>query len=113
MRFRDVESLLNDSMEVTVEDDRTHGQQRFVTVGVDAIRRTVVVRYTNCTDEIRLLSARRVTRRSKGTMKKEYDSARKDEDRESKIRENSYRHPTSTETFCRRSAVAPRGNPGR
>jgi len=48
-------------MAVTIEDTR-HGEQRFVTVGSDIIGRILVVVYAYSNEEeIRLISARKVT----------------------------------------------------
>ena len=59
--FSDAESVLFDPVGVTVEDPSSRNEQRFVTMGMDALGRVLVVVYTYRNDSIRLISARRVT----------------------------------------------------
>jgi uncharacterized DUF497 family protein len=55
----EVESVLYDPMALTIED-RDHGEQRFVTLGADALGRLLVVTYTwRDGTTIRLISARK------------------------------------------------------
>jgi uncharacterized DUF497 family protein len=44
--FSDAESVLFDPMALTREDEGLHGEQRFVTIGRDALDRVAVVVYT-------------------------------------------------------------------
>ena len=44
IEFSDAATVLDDPMAVTIEDTR-HGEQRFITVGVDIIGRILVVVY--------------------------------------------------------------------
>ena len=48
-------------MALTGEDERAEGEQRFVSIGMDALSRFLVVVYTCRGDNIRLISARRAT----------------------------------------------------
>ena len=48
-------------MAVTQEDEGWHGEQRFVTIGRDALDRVTVVVYTYRGEGIRLISARLAT----------------------------------------------------
>ena len=70
VRFHDVEPVLYDPVAVTVEDERAHGEQRFVTIGVDGLGRILVVVFTWRKDRIRIISARKATPRER----KEYGS---------------------------------------
>jgi len=61
IEFSHAATVLDDPMAVTVEDTR-HGEQRFITVGVDIIGRILVVVYAYSNEEeIRLISARKAT----------------------------------------------------
>jgi uncharacterized DUF497 family protein len=61
VRFSDVESVLFDLPALTLEEQTVSDEQRFVTLGTDAIGRIVVVVYTEFQEGIRLISARRAT----------------------------------------------------
>lgn len=61
VRFSDAESVLFDPLALTLEEQRISGEQRFVTLGADAIGRIVVVVYSELQEGIRLISARRAT----------------------------------------------------
>jgi uncharacterized protein len=58
VRFGDAEAVPFDPMALTCDDASAEGEQRFVSVGLDAIGRTDVVVFTDRGDEIRLISAR-------------------------------------------------------
>lgn len=60
--FPDAEAALYDPHGITCEDESAEGEQRFVTGGLDALGRVVVVVYTYCGDTIRMISARKATR---------------------------------------------------
>jgi hypothetical protein len=49
-------------MALTVEDESVEGEQRFVSIGADALSRILVLVYAYRGEEIRLISARRATR---------------------------------------------------
>jgi uncharacterized protein len=59
--FADAALALHDEFAITVVDDDL-GEERFVTVGSDALGRVVVVVFTWRGRRIRLISARRATR---------------------------------------------------
>lgn len=67
VRFGDAELVLYDPHAVTVEDEAAAGEQRFVTIGVDALGSVLVVVYTFRGEDLRLISARPATRREKRT----------------------------------------------
>jgi len=64
--FSDAEQALRDPNAVTIEDPDARGEQRFVTMGVDALGRILVVVYTPRGDRIRLISARKASRGESG-----------------------------------------------
>jgi uncharacterized protein len=61
IEFADAVSVLEDDRAVTVEDER-YEEERFITIGMDAISRILVVVYTWRGNEIRLISARKADR---------------------------------------------------
>jgi uncharacterized DUF497 family protein len=60
--FAHAEQALRDSMAVTIEDPDAQGEQRVVTLGMDALGRILVVVHTPRGDRIRLISARKASR---------------------------------------------------
>lgn len=60
IHFSDAEPVFFDPMALTREYDATD-EQRFVSVGLDALNRILVVVYTYRGEDIRLISARRAT----------------------------------------------------
>jgi uncharacterized DUF497 family protein len=63
--FSDAEIVLFDPNALTREDLDVNHEQRFVTVGTDAIGRVLVVVYTYCDEDIRLISARSATKKER------------------------------------------------
>jgi len=61
LRFSDAELALYDPYAMTLEEQVIEGEQRFVTVGSDALGRIVVVVYSYRADTIRLISAKKAT----------------------------------------------------
>ena len=61
VRFSDAESVLFDPMALTRADDDAKEEQRFLSVGMNAVHEILVVVYTYRGDGIRLISARRAT----------------------------------------------------
>ncbi|PIG93670.1 BrnT family toxin [Gloeocapsopsis sp. IPPAS B-1203] len=59
--FADALSIFSDDLAITIPDKR-FDEERFVTIGVDAFGRVLVVVYTLRDNEIRLISARKATR---------------------------------------------------
>lgn len=58
--FADAVSVFSDDLAITIPDER-FDEERFVTIGIDALGRVLVVVYTLRDDEIRLISARQAT----------------------------------------------------
>ena len=65
IRFSDAESVLFDPLALTREDEDADGEQRFVSIGTDAFNRVLVVVYTFRGDKIRIISARRATKKER------------------------------------------------
>lgn len=61
--FADVEGVFRDPLAIHREDPDTEDEERFVAVGMGSARGILVVVYTLRGDEIRLISARRATRK--------------------------------------------------
>ena len=61
IHFSDAESVLYDTMALTIEDQNIDGEKRFVTVGSDSTGRIVLVVYMYRGSSIRLISARKAT----------------------------------------------------
>ena len=59
--FADTFAVFEDPNAVTIEDFRKH-EQRYVTIGMDAFGRILVVVYTWRGDNIRIISARKAVR---------------------------------------------------
>ncbi|MBE9227851.1 BrnT family toxin [Phormidium sp. LEGE 05292] len=59
--FSDAEAVLFDPYALSFEDRSAQGEQRFIVMGMDHLRRLLVVVYTYRGDNIRLISARPAT----------------------------------------------------
>jgi uncharacterized DUF497 family protein len=64
--FQEASTVLQDPLSTTFPDRASEGEQRFVTIGVSALGRLLVIAHTERGDTIRLISARRATRRERG-----------------------------------------------
>lgn len=62
--FADAVTVLYDELAITVPDDQAD-EDRFVTMGMDALGRVLVVVYTWRGDRARLISARQATKRER------------------------------------------------
>ena len=60
--FAHAEQALRDPMALTIEDPDSRGEQRFVTLGTDAVGRVLVVIHTQREERTRLISARKASR---------------------------------------------------
>ena len=65
VRFSDAEPVLSDPVAITLEDETAEGENRFVSIGADLFGRTLTVVYTWRGDSVRLISARKATKREK------------------------------------------------
>lgn len=59
--FADAVTIFDDFNAVTINDPG-HSEERFITIGMDAYGRILVVVYTWRADDIRLISARKATK---------------------------------------------------
>ena len=62
--FADSVSVFSDDLAITISDER-FDEERFVTIGVDAFGRVLVVVYTIRNEETRIISARKATRQER------------------------------------------------
>lgn len=60
--FAHAEQALRDPRALTIEDPDAAGERRFVTLGMDALGRLLVVVHTPRGDRVRLISARKASR---------------------------------------------------
>ena len=60
--FAHAEQALCDPLAVTIEDPDAEGERRFVTLGMDALGRTLIMVHTPGGNRTRLLSARKASR---------------------------------------------------
>ena len=60
--FSDAVSVFSDDSAITKKDDNSH-EERFVTIGMDAFGKILVVVFTWRDDEIRIISARKANPR--------------------------------------------------
>ena len=60
--FAHAEQALYDPLAITIEDPDSKGEQRFITLGMDALGRILVVIFTHRGENIRLISARKASR---------------------------------------------------
>jgi uncharacterized DUF497 family protein len=60
--FAHAEQALHDPLAFTIEDPDVEGELRFVTLGMDALGRVLVVVHTPRDDRTRLISARKASR---------------------------------------------------
>ena len=59
--FADAATIFEDDLALTTSDD-TPNEERFVTLGVDALGRHLVVVYTWRDDQVRIISARKASK---------------------------------------------------
>jgi uncharacterized DUF497 family protein len=67
IEFADAVAVFDDGSAVTIADEDSEDEERWVTIGVDAFQRMLVVVYTWRETNIRVISARRATRREQAT----------------------------------------------
>lgn len=60
--FAHAEQALRDDIAFTVEDPDAVGERRFITLGIDALGRVLVVVYTQRGERTRVISARKASR---------------------------------------------------
>jgi uncharacterized DUF497 family protein len=60
--FAHAEQVLRDPRGITIEDPDASGERRFLTIGMDALGRLLVVVHTPRDERTRIVSARKATR---------------------------------------------------
>jgi uncharacterized DUF497 family protein len=70
--FADAGTVLHDEQAITIPDEGSDEEDRFVTLGMDALGRVLVLVYTWREDRPRLISARKATPRER----RQYEGAR-------------------------------------
>ncbi len=65
VEFADAVTAFDDDNAMTLRDEDNQGEERFVTLAMDAFGRLLVVVYTWREERIRLISARKATRRER------------------------------------------------
>jgi uncharacterized protein len=63
--FADAEGVLEDPLALTVPDPDAAGEPRFVTIGMGSAGELLVIVYTERGDAVRIVSARRPTRKER------------------------------------------------
>ena len=63
--FADAGTVLHDEQAITIPDESSDAEDRFITPGMDALGRVLVVVYTWRGDRPRLISARKATPRER------------------------------------------------
>ena len=67
VRFADAVTVFEDERSVTLEDESADGEQRFSTIGMDAVLAVLVVVYAyRLQNTIRIISARKATKKERG-----------------------------------------------
>ncbi|MCH7927907.1 MAG: BrnT family toxin [Candidatus Dadabacteria bacterium] len=62
VRFSETVIVLEDPFAITIEDNSSKNEQRFITIGMDAYANILVVVYTYREEDIRIISARKATK---------------------------------------------------
>jgi uncharacterized DUF497 family protein len=63
VEFADAVGVLADPTAITIEDPQAEGEQRFLSMGMDVLGHIIVVAYTYRGDEVRLISARKASKK--------------------------------------------------
>ena len=63
VEFADALGVFEDPDAITIEDPDSEEEQRFLSIGLDVLGRIIVVAYTYRDDDVRLISARKATKK--------------------------------------------------
>lgn len=63
VEFADAVGVFDDPDAITMEDQDSEGEQRFLSIGLDILGRIIVMAYTYRGDNARLISARKATKK--------------------------------------------------
>ena len=72
--FADAVPVLEDDLALTMRDPFSEDEERWITLGKDALRRLLVVVYTWLGDNLRLISARPATAREKNQYEEHHET---------------------------------------
>ncbi len=70
IHFADTVGVLEDEQTLSIEDPGDYGEERFVSVGMDYLGRILTIVFTYRNDEIRLISARKATKKERSAYEK-------------------------------------------
>ena len=71
MEFADAVGVFEDEMAITIEDQDAEGERRFITIGMDFTLKILVVVYASrVADVIRIISARKATKKERQSYEK-------------------------------------------
>jgi len=74
IRFADAIAVLEDERALTIRDPSSEDEERWITLGSDAMGRVLVVVYSWRSGNARLISARRATRRERKQYEGTYEA---------------------------------------
>jgi uncharacterized DUF497 family protein len=64
--FHEAATVFGDALAITFDDpEHSVGEYRYITFGLSRFNRLLVVSHTECEDKMRIISARRMTRRER------------------------------------------------
>ena len=63
VEFADAVGVFEDPNAITIEDLHAEGEQRFLSMGMDVLGRIIVVAYTYRGEDVRLISARKASKK--------------------------------------------------
>jgi uncharacterized DUF497 family protein len=63
VEFADAVGVFDDPTAITIEDLDAEGEQRFLSMGMDVLGRIIVVAYTYRGEDVRLISARKASKK--------------------------------------------------
>jgi uncharacterized DUF497 family protein len=71
VEFAEAVGVLEDALAITIEDQHVEGESRFITIGMDFTLQILVVVYASrVADVIRIISARKATKKERQTYEK-------------------------------------------
>ncbi len=74
VRFADAVSVLEDDLALTMRDPSSDEEERWITIGTDALSRVIIVVYTRRKDNVRVISARPATAREKAQYEEHHET---------------------------------------
>jgi len=74
IRFSDAATVLSDERALTIRDPFATAEERWITVGLDALGRILVVVYTWRAETVRLISARKATPREREAYEEQHET---------------------------------------